>query len=132
MSSKRPAAEVMKERQQLLETLLDLSQRQLLMVNLDGLEDLIARKEGVIARLRELDAEWENSAKGQGPEASPWMGEMARLVGAILENEQAMERRMEEERAQLGRELSALERQENIKRYLGDRKTAGRRVDLSE
>ncbi len=103
-------------RPELLRELLALTQRALLLVDLDGLEPLLERKEALIAALRALDegaAEDKPPAGGAGQD-----GEQARLLQAILENERALEARMDEERKRVRQELRDLERQSRLRRYL--------------
>jgi hypothetical protein len=116
----------------LLKRVLGLTQRQLLLVNVDELGGPLEEKDRLIEELRRLDRSLADS--GRDPLAEPASAaaraEFARVIDAILANERAMEARMQEEQSRLRGELQALERQSRVKQYLEGSRPQGRKVDI--
>ena len=139
MASKRPAeglsvAELEMRKTGLLRSVLELSQQEALLVDLDGLEGLLEEKERLIGSLQRVDEQLaESGGTGDaGLGRSREQEEQGRLLAGILENERAVEQRMENERRRLGVELKELERETRLRRYL-ERPTGRRRkVDLKQ
>jgi hypothetical protein len=112
----------------LLRQVLELTQQEVLLVDLDGLASLLEEKERLIDALRQIDeqlvgvqAEEIDSAERQ---------EQARLLAIVLENEAVVAERVDTERRQLRGELRELEQSTRIRKYL-ERPAARRaKVDL--
>ena len=126
-------AEALSERKlELLKQMLSVTQQQLLLVNLDELAPLLARKESLIDDIKRLD----QALQGLGMEplaersAQSKRDEFARVIDAILTNERTMEGRIQQEQARLRGELQALERQSRVKQYLEGARPQGRKVDI--
>lgn len=134
MATEGPITDLGREKLAHMRELLEVTQRQLLLVNLDDLAPLLEHKERLIARIREVDRairELEPAALPEGGQA-PWQGELDGLVEAILANEQTMEGRIRTEHGRLRRELQALDRQGQVKQYLEQRQPRRRSVDLKQ
>jgi len=114
----------------LLRRMLALSQQEVLLVAMDGLAGLLEEKERLIEAIRLVDEEL--SARGEAEPEAAEREEQGRLLAIILENERAVEKRMDGERDQLKGELRALERETRLRRYL-ERPVARRvKVDLKQ
>ncbi|MBI4081663.1 MAG: hypothetical protein HY423_03540, partial [Candidatus Lambdaproteobacteria bacterium] len=88
-------AERMARKVALLRELFALSQRGLLLPELDALDGLLARKGELLAEIDAVDRSLAPELAGVAPEqAERWQREVVRLVEAILENEQAMQARI--------------------------------------
>ncbi len=130
-----PAPEARKT--ELLRRVLTLSQQEVLLVDMEGLAGLLEEKERLIAVLQRIDeelaarADAAPSAEAE-PSADAEQEEQARLLAIILENERAVEGRMNSERQRLKGELRELERETRLRRYL-ERPNARRiKVDLKQ
>jgi transcription antitermination factor NusG len=118
----------------LLRSVLELSQQEALLVDLDGLEGLLEEKERLIGSLQRIDEQL--AARGGSGEAvlerEREQEEQERLLAGILENERAVEERMESERRRLGVELRELERETRLRKYLEQPRGPRRKVDLKQ
>jgi hypothetical protein len=115
----------------LLKQMLSVTQRQLLLVDLEGLAPLLERKERLIEEIREVDQVL--AGLGQDPPTGSTGGsgsEFARVIDAILANERTMEARIQQEQARVRGELRALERQSRVKQYLEGGRPQARAVDI--
>ena len=88
-----PAPEALLERKlALLKRMLSLSQRQLLLVNIDELGEVLAQKDRLIGEVQRIDKTLASS--GHDPLADPepalMRAEFARVIEAILSNEGTM------------------------------------------
>ena len=116
----------------LLKRMLSLSQRQLLLVNIDELGEVLAQKDRLIGEVQRID----KTLAGSGlepladPEPALMRAEFARVIEAILSNERTMEERVQDEQSRLRGELQALERQSRVKQYLEGNRPQGRTVDI--
>ena len=122
---------------ELMGEMLELSRRQLLLVDLAELTPLLERKEALIARIRDLDREIESqvqraprTGEAQAGDILPWQADLDGLVESILENERTMEARVMEEHAETKAELQTLERQGQVKQYLESSRPPGRPLNL--
>jgi len=114
---------------ELLRRICQVTQQEVLLVDLEGLGGLLAEKEELIESLRRLDQEQAGPA-GKDPAAAAEREEQSRLLGIALENEAAVEARMAEQRERLRSELRELERETRLRKYL-ERPGARRvKVDL--
>jgi hypothetical protein len=109
-----------------------LTQRELLLVNLDELGELLAEKDRLIAEVQRLDRGLASSGQDPLAEArsTTTRAEFARVIEAILANERTMEERVGEEQSRLRGELHALERQSRVRQYLEGNRPQGRTVDI--
>jgi hypothetical protein len=112
--------------------ILDLTQRELLLVDLDGLTPLLERKDGLIGLLQALEEEAGGTDAG-GIAATDAVAreEYTRLAQRVLENEQVLEARMDAERERLRKELRELEQQTRLRGYLDGRRRRGRKLDVT-
>lgn len=116
----------------LMRQILDLTQRELLLVDLDGLTPLLERKDGLIGLLQALEEEAGGTDAG-GIAATDAVAreEYTRLAQRVLENEQVLEARMDAERERLRKELRELEQQTRLRGYLDGRRRRGRKLDVT-
>jgi len=128
-----PAPEALLERKlALLKKVLSITQRQLLLVNIDELGELLEQKDHLIGEVQRLDrtlAEGGGDSQA-GPESPAARAEFTRVIEAILSNERTMEARVQDEQSRLRGELQALERQSRVKQYLEGNRPQGRTVDI--
>lgn len=108
---------------------LELTQRALLLVDLDGLGPLLERKNTLIQQMEEVDGALAGY-EALPEDAAPLVEELAALLEAVVENEGSMEARIAEEQARLREELKAFDRQTRLRHYLEKAKPKGRAVDL--
>lgn len=116
---------------ELLRRVLTLSQQEVLLVDMEGLAGLLEEKERLIAALQLIDEELAARADA-GPGADAEQEEQARLLAIILENERAVEGRMDGERQRLKGELRELERETRLRRYLERPNARRMKVDLKQ
>jgi hypothetical protein len=109
----------------LLREILGVTQQELLLVDLDGLSALLARKEALIQEIKRIDEGLEPVSARPGVQ-----DEMAAVVEAVLENERTLERRLAEEQGLLRSELRDFDRQTRLKRYLERSRTRSGTVNL--
>lgn len=104
-------------REKLLEDWIQLSRLCLLESNLDLLDPLFEKKRKVVQKLKELPLPSEDSKKPSfsSEEAQDFL---RRKLEAILENERALEERMEQEMQTLKKSLQSLEKRKNLRQYL--------------
>ncbi|MEE8396937.1 MAG: hypothetical protein V3S29_12840 [bacterium] len=106
---------------------------ELLLVDLEGLTPLLEQKAALILEIGKIDQNLaELGAPGAAAANEASQKEIAQLVAAILENEQALEARMDDERTRLRRELREFDRQTTLRRYLEGVPAAVRTVDLKK
>lgn len=117
---------------ELMRRVLAVTREELLLVDLEGLTPLLERKEGIIAEIGRVDS----ALAGAGGDP-PAMDEnrqrqLAEVMAAILENEQALEERMEQEFSRLKKELREFDRQTTLRRYLEKRAPGAGNIDLKK
>lgn len=118
---------------QLLRSVLELSQQEALLVDLGGLEGLLEEKERLIGSLRRVDDLLASHGEaGSAAERAREQEEQGRLLAGILENERAVEQRMDRERRQLRTELRELERETRLRQYLERPGARRRKIDLKQ
>ncbi len=122
--------ELLKRKLALFEEILEATQQELLLVDLEGLTRILAHKETLIEEITRIDTELEGAAKLAGDD--PLAGEIGEVVRTILENESALEARISDERSRLRKEMRDLERQTKLKEYLERQKTIESRIDLKK
>ncbi len=122
---------LLEEKLALMKDVFAATQQELLLIDLDGLEPLLERKDRLIAKIGAIDEQL-LGAGGEGLEDAPQIREIAETVEAILENERALEARMREEHARLHEELKELDRQSRLKQYLERQKQTGSAIDLKK
>ncbi|MBI3993940.1 MAG: hypothetical protein HY342_11755 [Candidatus Lambdaproteobacteria bacterium] len=111
--------------------MLGVTARELLLVSLDGLEDLLMRKDGLIVQMRAIDGQ----LGGRPPQTKAeqaLLDEYATLVRSILENEHMFEERLQEEQERLRGEMRAFEQQTRLRKYLDADRPKGRSVDVKK
>lgn len=112
-----------------LGAILEATQSALLLVNLDGLDPLLARKDALIEEMRAIDEAL--AQRGEPPpEADAVLREMASLLEAVLENERTLEERLRREQARVRQELREVEQQNQVRRYLERGRPKGGTVNL--
>lgn len=128
-----PADRLLERKIALLSKVLDVTRHELLLVELDGLAPLIARKDALIAELTEVDRALEalGDVAMERQQASPFGAELTRLVEAILDNEQTMESRIGAERDRLRGQLRDLDHQAQVRGYLERQRPRAGKVDLT-
>ena len=114
----------------LFKAIFEATQRELLLVDLEGLTPILEQKEALIEEIAGIDEELATSARltGAGARAE----EMAEVVRAIMENERTLEARIAEEHGRLRKEMRELERQSRLKEYLDRQKRTGNRINLKK
>lgn len=106
---------------------------ELLLVDLEGLTPLLEQKAALILEIGKIDQNLaELGAPGAAAANEASQKELAQVVAAILENEQALEARMDEEYTRLRRELREFDRQTTLRRYLEGVPAAVGTVDLKK
>lgn len=106
---------------------------ELLLVDLEGLTPLLEQKAALILEIGKIDQNLaELGAPGAAAANEASQKELAQVVAAILENEQALEARMDEEHTRLRRELREFDRQTTLRRYLEGVPAAVGTVDLKK
>ena len=104
---------------------------ELLLVDLDGLEELLMRKEGLIVQMRAIDGQLGGRAPQTKAEEA-LLNEYAVIVRSILENEHVFEQRLQEEQERLRGEMRALEQQTRLRKYLDADRPKGRALDVKK
>lgn len=122
---------LLEEKLALMKDVFAATQQELLLIDLDGLEPLLERKDRLIAKIGAIDERLLGAGR-EGMENAPQFREIAETVEAILENERALEARMREEHARLHEELKELDRQSRLKQYLERQKRTGSAIDLKK
>jgi hypothetical protein len=122
---------LLEEKLALMKDVFAATQQELLLIDLEGLEPLLERKDRLIAKIGAIDEQL-LGAGGEGLEDAPQFREIEETVEAILENERALEARMREEHARLHEELKELDRQSRLKQYLERQKQTGSAIDLKK
>ena len=128
----KDAGVLLRRKLKLLKQMLSVTQRQLLLVNLDALGTLLERKEKLIEEIRRIDSALADLGGNPLAEGSAGVSEeeFARVIDAVLANERTTEARIQEEQARLRGELQTLERQSRVKQYLEGTRHPGRTVDI--
>lgn len=130
MTEQGTGAEALLQRKvTIVREVLELTQRALLLVDLDGLGPLLERKNALIQQMEEVDGALA-AYEALPASAEPLQEELAALLEAVVENEGSMEARIAEEQARLREELKAFDRQTRLRQYLEKAKPKGRAVDL--
>jgi len=111
--------------------MLALTASELLLVDLDGLEELLLRKDGLIVQMRALDTQLDERPPQTRAEQA-LQDEYAALVRSILENEHVFEQRLQDEQARLRGEMRAFEQQTRLRKYLDAVRPKGRAVDVKK
>jgi hypothetical protein len=112
----------------LLRQVLDLTQQEVLLLDLDGLESLLEEKERLIDALRQVDEQLSGMQVEKIDSAE--REEQARLLAIVLENEALVAERVDSERRQLRGELRELEQSTRIRKYLEKPAIRRAKVDL--
>ena len=115
---------------ELLRRILDLTQQEVLLVDLDGLAGLLSEKEGLIESLRRVDEDLAGAAGADDAGSVAEREEQSRLLGIVLENEALVEARIASERERLRSELRELEGETRLRKYLERPTTSRVKVDL--
>jgi len=128
----RPAKILADEKLQLLKKVLTLSQQQLLLVDLEKLSPLLEQKDEIIEAVAAIDQEAVAAGyiNGEEWESLPQQEELANILEAILENETALERRIQVEFSQLRGDLREFDRENRLKKYLQSEKPRKGRINL--
>ena len=126
------ASELLDRKFELMNKVFEVTQKELLLVDLEGLTPLLEQKESLISEIKLIDQQLASSgqAQGAGWESATQQKESADLVAGILENESTLELRINEEFSRLRGDLREFDRQTRLKRYLQDRRPEGSKVDL--
>ncbi|HEX7928665.1 MAG TPA: hypothetical protein VF678_13810 [bacterium] len=131
-SDARSVAQLREQKLALLDKVLSCTRSELLLVELDGLAPLMERKDALIVELTAVDQALETLGDTAAvQQASPHGAEVARLVEAILENEQTMETRIGTERDRLRKQLRDLDHQAQVRGYLERQRPRSGKVDLT-
>lgn len=113
--------------------ILQVTGRELLLVDLSGLDNLLEEKEALIAQIKEIDKLLESETEDvTGVEFEGLHEEYAGVVRSILENERVFEMRIQEEQDQLRADMRELEQQTRLRRYLDGARPAGSGVKLKK
>lgn len=128
----RPAKILADEKLKLLKKVLTLSQQQLLLVDLEKLSPLLEQKDEIIEAVAAIDQEAVAAGyiNGEEWESLPQQEELANILEAILENETALERRIQVEFSQLRGDLREFDRENRLKKYLQSEKPRKGRINL--
>ena len=116
----------------LLREILEVSQKSLLLVDLDSLTPLLEQKDDLINRIRELDGEISKENPDLQPPTEKLESEIRMVVEAILENERTLEVRILAEQTQVKNEIREFDRETRVKRYLDKGPSKGARVNLKK
>lgn len=109
--------------------MLDLTAREVVLVDLDGLGVLLERKDALISQIMDIDVELEKQPTST-EEHQGLQEEYTEVVEAILENERTFEERIQQERLHLRSELRELEQETRLRRYLEGGRRKGGSLDL--
>lgn len=115
----------------IMQDFLTVTQQELLLVDLEGLEPLLERKDQLIREIVLIDEALALHAS-EPPEAEILREELTELVGAILENERGLEERIEKEYSQLRQELRDFDQETQLKQYLERAQQKGGTVNLKK
>ena len=133
-NTNQPAAleALLNEKLAALEKILEVTRKELLLVDLDKLTPLLEQKDQMLARITRLDEQIAATGLNQGKawEGMPQHEQMGILIQAILENDAVLEERMKAEFSQLRSELREFNKEKRLKKYLEDHKPRKTRVDL--
>ena len=127
-------AELLGRKLRAARALFAVTQQELLVVDLEDIEPLLERKEQLIAEIGHLDAEL--AAHGGEEEVMAvqpdFVDTYREVVEAALENEQAMEARLADERTRLAQELQEFEHHTRLRQYLDNPRASGGTVNLKK
>ncbi|HKI99376.1 MAG TPA: hypothetical protein VKB51_12965 [bacterium] len=122
---------LLEQKLSLLRDMLSVTQRSLLLVDLDGLTPLLRRKDELIGEIRLLD-EALDLHPALPVEVDPVVEEMREVVQSVLENERTLELRIEQEQARLRQELRDFDQETRLKQYLERTRPKGGAVNLKK
>lgn len=114
---------------ELARAMLQLTAQELLLVDMEGLGELLTQKDALIAQIEEIDAALGGLSVAQDA-LLPVQEEYGAVVRDILENERTFEDRLDKERSRLRAELRNLERETRLRRYLEGGRPRGGTFDL--
>jgi hypothetical protein len=122
---------LMQQKLAILREVLQVTQDEVLLVDLEGLTPLLERKEALIREIQLID-EALTLHEALPPPAEVVRAEMVEVVQAVLENERTLEARMNLAHSRLRQELRELDRESRLKQYLERVKPKGATVDLKK
>ena len=130
-SIQKPVKELLQQKISILKEVLKVTQKTLLLVDLEKLTPLLEEKDDLLERVKALDeAISTNLPDGKEWDSMPEHQIMAEVIQAILENEVVLEKRIEAEFAQLKTELREFDRETRLKKYLEKEKPRKGQVNL--
>lgn len=121
--------ELLRQKLLILNEFLSITQRELLLVELEELEPLLEKKNGLIKEIQLID-EALGLHDAYPPESEPLRIELAEVVEAVLDNESALEERLLDEQSRLRQEMRDLDQETQLKHYLKKAKSKGGTVNL--
>lgn len=127
--ARQQALDLWRRKVELAGVMLRLTAQELLLVDMDGLGELLTQKDALIAQIEEIDTALAELSVPQAALLSV-QEEYAAAVRDILENERTFEERVDKERSRLRAELRNLERETRLRRYLEGGRPKGGTFDL--
>lgn len=125
------AVKLLEDKLALINQVFETTQQELLLVDMEGLTPLLERKDRLIEKISAIDEQL-GAVDRQGLVDAPQVREITELVEAILDNQRALEARMNEEYSQLREELRDLDRESRLKQYLERQKRVESKIDLKK
>ena len=122
---------LLEEKLALINQVFETTQQELLLVDVDGLTPLLERKDRLIEKIGSIDEQL-RAVGWQGLVNAPQVREIAEVVEAILENQHALEARMNDEYTRLQKEMRNLDRESRLKEYLERQKQTESKIDLKK
>ncbi len=131
METNDTVTELMRQKLIIMNEFFDITQQQLLLVDLEALEPLLERKNTLIREMQLID---EALALHQHhpPESAAMQAEIENMVEAILENERTLEERLLAEQSRLRQEMRDLDQETQLKQYLQKARAKGGTVNLKQ
>lgn len=114
---------------ELARAMLHLTAQELLLVDMEGLGELLTQKDALIAQIEAIDEALSQLSVAQDA-LLPVQEEYGAVVRDILENERTFEERVDKERSRLRAEMRNLERETRLRRYLEGARPKGGTFDL--
>ncbi len=122
---------LLKRKIALARDMLRVTGRELLLVDMDGLQPLLEQKEELIAQMRAVDAALAGR-EVSGAAAQALLAEFAAVVRSVLENEEVFEARLRQEQERLRAEMREFEQQTRLRSYLDATRPKGGALDLKK
>ncbi|MDH5751608.1 MAG: hypothetical protein OEZ59_04255 [Deltaproteobacteria bacterium] len=127
--TEKNARDLLKNKLELLQQVHSLTEQELLLVNLETLTPLLEKKDTLIEKIKSVDGELAK-LEFSGKQALELQRQVEETVKTLLENERALEARIESEHKRLRKELMQFEKQTRLRSYLDKEPRRGGRLNV--